>query len=48
MAKYKIKGKYKNGKTEVLDTAETEQEASYLASEYKLAYGRDWKIWVSK
>ena len=40
-------GKYE-GQTEVIDTAETKDEARYLWQEYKMAYGSEWKLWIEK
>lgn len=42
---YKIMGKYQ-GETEEIDMATSKDEADYLISEYRMAYGRDWKIWA--
>lgn len=48
MAKlYKIMGEYRR-KTEELDEADTKKEADYLAREYRIAYGEDWRIWVDE
>jgi hypothetical protein len=41
-------GKYKRTKeVEVIDSAETEEEAVYLLQEYKLAFGNGWHIWIA-
>ena len=29
---------------EIIDTAQDEEEANYLVEEYKLAFGKGWKI----
>jgi len=42
---FRIVGTYQ-GKSEVIDRATTEKEANYLASEYRMAFGRDWLIEV--
>lgn len=42
---YKVMGKYR-GRTEVLDEFETQHEAEKMASEYRMAYGSSWLIWV--
>jgi len=42
-----IWGKYQ-GKAEVIDRASSKREASYLAGEYRMAFGRDWTIWVGR
>lgn len=42
---YKIMGKYQ-GETEEIDMATSKNEADYLISEYRMAYGKDWKIWA--
>ncbi len=44
---YEILGKYQ-GETEVIDQAETLQEAKYLVGEYQLAYGNQWRVWYRK
>ena len=31
---------------EKLDTTKDKQEANYLLGEYRLAFGKDWKIWM--
>ncbi len=40
---YELIGKY-NGKQEVLDTADTIEEAYFLLGEYMMAFGSDWNI----
>ena len=45
--KYLIMGKYE-GNTEEIDCAETLKEAMYLKSEYKLAFGNGWYIWIKR
>ena len=40
---YEIIGIYKGNK-EVIDTAETKQEARALAGEYRMAFGSEWII----
>jgi hypothetical protein len=42
---YKVMGKYR-GKTEELDSTTSAKNAHYLEGEYRLAFGRDWTIWV--
>ncbi len=44
---YQIIGVYK-GNREVIDQAETKKEADYLVSEYRLAYGNEWKVYAIK
>jgi hypothetical protein len=41
---YTIVGVY-NGKSEVIDSADTEKEAEYLVREYRMAYGQSWRIY---
>ena len=43
---WKILGRYKAGKWEVIDEADTEEEAMRLAREYRLAFGEGWEIKV--
>lgn len=45
MKTYKIMGRY-NGQTEEVDEAETRKDAQYLLSEYKLAFGAGWSLWI--
>ena len=33
------------GTKEVIDTAETTEEAEYLVGEYRLAFGKGWNIY---
>ena len=40
---YDIIGVYQR-REEVIDTAQDKEEADYLVGEYKLAYGREWKV----
>ena len=44
---YEIVGVY-NGQSEVLDTADTEEEAEYLKTEYSMAFGNSWMITIRK
>ena len=37
---YKIVARYDNGSTEIIDTADTHEEAQYLRNEYHLAFIR--------
>lgn len=37
-----------NGEREVVDTADTEETASYLTEEYRIAYGRGWWVFYQK
>lgn len=43
---FRILGKYRCGGIEEIDTAENLKEASLLLTEYKLAFGRDWILWI--
>lgn len=40
--------RYKIGRAEKIDSAGDEKEAEYLADEYRIAYGKDCKIWSGK
>ena len=42
---YIIMGSYQ-GKTEEIDNFETLKEAEKMLVEYKLAYGKDWSLWI--
>ena len=44
---YYIVGKYK-GEVETVDEADDLETARYLRSEYQLAYGSEWSIWISE
>ena len=44
---YKIIGTYR-GNTEVVDEADTEEEAEYMLGEYSMAFGPDWALSISK
>ena len=41
-----IWGQYKNHKPEKIDSASKKSEALYLAREYQMAYGSDWRVWA--
>lgn len=43
----RIRGQYKDKQPETVDTATSEQDAQYLLGEYRLAFGRDWKLWIT-
>ena len=43
----RIRGQYKDNKPETVDTASSEREAQNLLREYIMAFGRDWKIWIT-
>jgi hypothetical protein len=45
---YPIFGKYQNGETEEIDTAEDHKEAKRLLDEYRMAYGEGWSLWLGK
>lgn len=44
---FKIMGKY-NGRTEEIDSFETQAEAEKMLSEYQMAYGHGWQLWIKK
>jgi hypothetical protein len=44
---YRIMAGY-GGNQEEVDTAETLEEAQYLAREYNLAYGAGWTVWYEE
>lgn len=44
---YEVIGTYR-GDWEVIDSADSRREAEYLATEYRMAYSRDWLIHVTK
>tara|TARA_R100000988_G_scaffold95670_1_gene62057 strand:+ start:562 stop:747 length:186 start_codon:yes stop_codon:yes gene_type:complete len=41
---FKIISKYKGGKFEVIDTANSLKEANRLVQEYEMAFGNDFRI----
>ena len=41
-----IVAKYQDN-TETVDTHEELEGAQYLRSEYQLAYGQEWEVWIS-
>jgi len=41
---YKIIGSYLGGSYEQIDSAFLLKDAKYLVEEYKLSYGKSWKI----
>ena len=44
---YEIMGKY-CGVTEEIDEFETREEAMQMLTEYCMAYGSEWKLWIKK
>jgi len=44
---YKIMGRSRYG-TEQLDESDSKQNAEYLLTEYKLAFGPAWEIWIEE
>ena len=46
-SQFVIYGVYK-GRKEAIDQAETRPEADYLASEYQMAFGNEWRITIKK
>ena len=42
---YKIMGTYQ-GETEELDETSDLRDAEYLLGEYRMAYGREWRIFI--
>lgn len=47
MYKWEIRGKYQ-GETEVIDETTSKEDADYLVSEYRMAYGSGWTIWKKR
>lgn len=43
---YSIVGQHQGKTPEEIDSAMSESEALHLISEYQLAFGPDWKIWM--
>lgn len=44
---YEIVGVYR-GRSEVIDVAESKQDAAYLVGEYRMAYGNQWDVFSRK
>lgn len=42
---FRIYGQYR-GRTELIDEFETEKEAQRCLSEYRMAYGPGWLLWI--
>lgn len=45
---YKIYGKYPGEPREIIDEFDTKQEAREMLSEYRMAYGYEWKLWIGR
>lgn len=45
---YKIWGKLKGHPTELVDTATSKTDATYMLHEYRMAFGKDWTLWIGK
>lgn len=43
-----IWGRLKGHKPELIDTASTKAQAECRAREYRIAFGKDWKIWIGR
>jgi hypothetical protein len=43
---FKIKGKYLRYASEVIDEFDTLAEAEKMLSEYRMAYGAGWSLWI--
>jgi trans-2-enoyl-CoA reductase len=48
MKRYIIKGKYLDLGTDKIDEASTEKAAIRLLEEYRMAFGRDWHLWIEE
>lgn len=45
---FQIIGKYAGCPAEVIDEAETREDAEYMLKEYKIAFGSDWRLEIKK
>ena len=45
---YKIYGRYDGEPKEIIDEFDTEEEASAMLKEYRMAYGYEWNLWIQK
>jgi hypothetical protein len=43
-----IWGRYKRKAPELIDSSDKSNSASFLVSEYQLAFGSDWVIWAGR
>jgi hypothetical protein len=43
---YKIVGRYKGCEREYIDEFDTREEANAMLTEYKMAYGNDFALWI--
>jgi hypothetical protein len=43
-----IWGRYMNKPPEIIDRATSPTGAAFLVGEYRLAFGKDWKIWFGR
>lgn len=44
---YNIVGEHK-GEKEVIDTSEQLSQANYMLTEYRMAFGPEWTLWIEK
>ena len=44
--KYEVIGKYKSSPSEVVDEADTMEDAEYMLNEYRISYGSTWKLHI--
>lgn len=45
---YKVIGKYGKQQAEEIDEFETREEAMQMLTEYRMAYGAGWRIWIEE
>lgn len=45
---YKIYGKYPGEPKEIIDEFDTKEEARAMLTEYRMAYGYEWKLWIGR
>ena len=45
---FKIYGKYPGEPWEIIDEFDTREEAQAMLSEYRMAYGSEWKLWIGR
>lgn len=46
MNQFKIMGRYKNQTEEIETEIESMQDAEYMLTEYQIAFGSDWTLWI--
>jgi len=48
MGSISIWGRYLDNQPEKIDSAHSKSGAAYLEAQYRLAFGKDWKVWAGR